>query len=696
MTFGFLAPLFLAGLAALAVPVLVHLVRREERTSVVFPSLMFLQRLPTPERRRRTIRHWWLLALRCLALTLLCLAFAKPFIRLPAAGGAGESSRDRVVLLDRSYSMAYSGRWQQALQAARDAIAELGHGERGAVILFDHETEIASDLTAEHALLNAALATARPGVGHTKLLSAVERAGNLLQESKAQRREIVLISDFQRSGFEEGKPLRLSPAVHLIPRIVAGGNAANAAIATVKVERRRRGSGDSVQLLARVLNTGALAMNALDVALYVNDRKLEQRRLSLAPGAAGEVSFNLVIDVTELSRVRVQLPDDALAADNAQHLVLSGGRTIAVLLLQDKDARTGQALYLQRALNQATLPPFRLQTRTLEELRETDIDGADVIVINDAPIPGGPMEQHLRRFLDGGGGLLIVAAERMHGTWPNGEQGLVPGGLGRSVDRSGAAPARLVGLRTTHPVLAAFNTSDGGDLAAAQVYRYRELSDVAADAILARYDDGAVALAERRIGRGRVLVFTTTLDPYWNTLPLQPGYLPLLHETLKYLGGYVPAANAFAIGDAVDLGRQARGLPGHAMAAAALARGAVSLVRTPSGRQQHLAGGAGVLRIDETGFYEAHVSGGGARSLIVAANARTDESRLEPLDTDALLAAIDRSAPSPERLAGYQAREPNRYDSAWWFLLLVCVLLLALETLVSNRLSERTSMASKA
>ncbi len=153
------------------------------------------------------------------------------------------------------------------------------------------------------------------------------------------------------------------------------------------------------------------------------------------------------------------------------------------------------------------------------------VDAADVIFINDAPIPGGRLGQGLKRFLSAGGGLLIVAADRMRGTWPSGEHGIVPGVLGRPVDRTAAMPVRLSALQTTHPALAAFNEVDGGDLASAQVYRYRELSGVAADATIARYNDGAVALAERRVGRGRVLVFTTTLDPYWNTLPMQPGYL---------------------------------------------------------------------------------------------------------------------------------------------------------------------------
>ena len=696
MSVGLLAPLFLAGLTALAIPVLVHLVRREERTSIAFPSLMFLRRLPTHERRRRTIRHWWLLSLRCLVLLLLCLAFAKPFIHPPAAIGSGKSSRDRVVLLDRSYSMTVGRHWQQARQAAQTAIDELGSGDRGALIVFDQETEIASDLTADRGSLTAALTSITPGAGHTKLLAAVERAGQLLQASQATQREIVLISDFQRSGFEQDKQVRLSPTVRVVPKLISSGNAANAAVASVNVQRRRHGSGDSIQLLVRVLNTGTADMDKLDLALYVNDRKLEQQRLSLAAGAVGEVRFNLVIDATELSRVRVELlTKDALAADNARHLVLSGAATIEVLVVQDKNARTDQGLYLQQALNQATSPTFRVHARTLEGLRETDINGADVIVINDAPFPASNMQQHLRHFLDGGGGLLIVAAERMRGAWPNGEQGLVPGSLGRSIERGGPSPARLVGLHTTHPVLAAFNTPEGGDLAAAQVYRYRELNDIAADAIIARYDDGAVALAERRVGHGRVLVLTTTLDPYWNTLPLHPGYVPLLHETLKYLGAYVPAANAFAIGDAVDLGRQAKGLPGHTTAAAALARGAISVIRTPSGREQRLAGGAGVLHLAEPGFYEVHVSGGGARSLIIAANTRTEESRLEAVDTDAFLAAIDRSAAGQEPVTVQQTQAAStRYENIWWFLLLVCIFLLALETLVSNRLSEHSKLAS--
>ena len=120
MSLTFLAPLFLVGIAAIAVPIIVHLVNRERRNAIAFPSLMFLRRVPFKSVRRQRIRHRALFALRCLALALLALAFARPFVDRDAraGGAAGAGAREVVILLDRSYSMAYGDRWSRATAAA--------------------------------------------------------------------------------------------------------------------------------------------------------------------------------------------------------------------------------------------------------------------------------------------------------------------------------------------------------------------------------------------------------------------------------------------------------------------------------------------------------------------------------------------------------------------------------------------------
>src|SRR5262245_64089554 len=120
---NFLAPAFLAGLAAIAIPVIIHMINRERKVVVEFPSLMFLHKIPYKSVRRQKIRHLLLLILRCLALALFVAAFARPwFDRSKAAPGLGSSSRELVILIDRSYSMGYGDRWTQALAKARDVI----------------------------------------------------------------------------------------------------------------------------------------------------------------------------------------------------------------------------------------------------------------------------------------------------------------------------------------------------------------------------------------------------------------------------------------------------------------------------------------------------------------------------------------------------------------------------------------------
>src|SRR5215203_1146210 len=117
---SFLTPLFLLGLGAVAVPVIIHLIQKERKNVVAFPSLMFLRRIPYQSVNRRRIRNWPLLLLRLAALTLLVLAFTRPFLRRDAlAAAAAGGAREVVILLDRSYSLGYGDRWQRAVAAAQ-------------------------------------------------------------------------------------------------------------------------------------------------------------------------------------------------------------------------------------------------------------------------------------------------------------------------------------------------------------------------------------------------------------------------------------------------------------------------------------------------------------------------------------------------------------------------------------------------
>src|ERR1043166_806410 len=124
---NFLVPAFLAGLGALSIPVLIHMINRERKAVIQFPSLMFLHKIPYRSVRRQKIRHVLLLIMRCLALAIIAAAFARPFLAKPnKAIAATAGAREVVIALDRSYSMAYGSRWKAAQDAAHKAIRGLG------------------------------------------------------------------------------------------------------------------------------------------------------------------------------------------------------------------------------------------------------------------------------------------------------------------------------------------------------------------------------------------------------------------------------------------------------------------------------------------------------------------------------------------------------------------------------------------
>ena len=151
----------------------------------------------------------------------------------------------------------------------------------------------------------------------------------------------------------------------------------------------------------------------------------------------------------------------------------------------------------------------------------------------------------LKKFLERGGGLLVVSGDRA--TWPQGEADLLPGRFGATVDRTTGRSGSLGYLDYSHPVFEVFKAPRSGDFSAAHVFRYRALQTTPADRVLARYDDGAVAAAEKKIGGGRAIVWTTTLDDSWTDIAREAG-VPAAGASARPLPGALRAADLMAHG----------------------------------------------------------------------------------------------------------------------------------------------------
>ena len=684
---AFLAPLFLLGLGALAVPVIIHMIQRERKEVIEFPSLMFVRRIPFHSFRRQRIRHWFLLLLRCAALALLIAAFARPFFRAPAIAAVTSGAREVVILVDRSYSMAYGDRWEQAQAAATEVIAGLALDDRATLVFFDSGARVGprsmTDLESMRALVDAA----ELGAGTTRYGPALKLAEGIFEDSSLPRLEAVLISDFQRSGLDSASGIRFPQGTVLTPIRVGDERQENVSVAGVLFQREYFSGRERVVVSARLANRGDQPVADLEVTLELEGRDIESLSTSLPPRGSATVDYAAVTLGDVPTTGSVSIGGDALPTDDVFHFVVAPGQVVRVLLVGHDRADPEAGLYLTRALGIGSTPSFDLTATTLADFEASDLDGQHVVILNDTPPPAGDAGAALRRFVRDGGGLLVVAGERS--AWPPDDE-LLPGTLGSPSDRAGRGGA-IGFIDYSHPAFELFGAPRSGDVTTARFFRYRPLQPHASAAVLARYDDGNPALTERRIGDGTVLLWSSTLDSFWNDLAVKPVYLPFVHRLAQHLASYTPPTPWHYAGQVLNLAEQ-RSL----LAAAGLASAELVAV-SPSGRRLPVSEGArpGFLALEEQGIYEIRdATTPGGRPLTLAVNVDLAESDLTTVDPDELAGAVTGRAGGDRATAAgpvrtFRPQDLERRQGVWWYLLVAAFLLFVSETVVSNRLSRR-------
>ncbi len=680
---SFLTPLFLAGLGAIAVPVLIHLIQRERKRVIQFPSLMFLQRIPYHSVRRRRIRHWLLLAMRVAAIVLLVLAFARPFFQQSAiAQAAAGGAREVVILLDQSASMGYGDHWKKAQDAAHKIVAGLSGDDRATLVLFGRNAEENMRATPERSKLDAAIDAAKVTSDATRYSPAIKLASSILSRSNLKRREAVLISDFQKGGWGSSEDAKFAEDMKLMTESVAEPGTGNISVPSVTFARAAFSGQERVAVTAGIANKGDAAVKDIPVVLTVEGRELETKTATVAPHASASVTF-AQFTVTEANiRGTVKAGNDPLPADNTFHFVVSPSEPLSVAIVETGD-RSGTSLYVSKALAIGTTP--EIQTEVIPASRATNaiLDKRHVIIFNDTPVPSSLGGAALSRFVERGGGILVVAGERA--SWPMDAAALLPGRLGNAVDRLSGRSATLGFLDYSHQVFEIFKAPRSGDFSSAHFFRYRTLDMIDPMArVLARFEDGGVAAAERRTGAGRVIVWTTTLDDSWTDLPVKPVYLPLVHQLVNYLARYEQTPSWMTVGQVVDLASTAAKIRTD------------RIVVTPSGqRTTQKAGSPGLLELNEQGIYEVRAAGAtSGKPQAIAVNIDAAEADLAPLDPKELVASVTGHA-NPDTLdtsepgTAVPKEDTERRQALWWYLLFAGMLLLAAETVVSNRLSRK-------
>lgn len=704
---SFLTPLFWLGMAALAVPILVHLVRRTRATRIPFPSLMFVRQVPQRTIRKRRLHNLLLLILRCLALLLLVFAFVRPYL----SGGGGRGSERNgagVILLDRSFSMRHGGRFERAREEAQRLIDQ-GGTKRWGVILFDGDYQILeqlpdpeSDQPLDREDWRGRLAAIRPGDGATDYFRALRAAEVMLRPHTGVERSIHLLSDFQRTAWKvrnNGAGLGLPAGIKLIPFNVGEREVANLAVTEVRAVGTIYQPKYTETLTARVTNFGSAPAGEVPVELRLNDQPVERRQVAIPAGGTVSVDFT-GFNLTEgLNRVGVRLAGDGFSDDNERVLTLrrlarSRGLVIESAERGGRGAERSPSFFVRNALMAGENSPFELVVRTAGAVNPAELDKYRLVILNDvtvSPVLGG----ELLRRVAAGTPLIMALGSR---TSQEGFNAAFRPTLGVTLGDQSELRGSYVTLSEAqgdHPIFASFRGQADGrqrvGLPAGRVFGYRRIevtnSPAGASnslATLARYDDGAPALLEIEAGRGRVMLLTTTLDTSWNDLPLKPSYLPLLRQMTRYL---------------VEQEQPLASTVGETLPVKTTADGILPAIDAPTGRRlpefqtetPWSGGPAPVLSLAESGFYQLRYPG---RTELVAVNTAAPESDLNGIEAAELAAAMTGQPESVTAESGSSAEttEPERPESIesrqrlWFYLLLAALLLFITEGVLAGRI----------
>lgn len=672
---SFLNPLFLIGLAAVALPVIVHLVRRTRARRVEFASLMFVRQVPQRTIRRKQLHNLLLLVLRSLAFLLLVLAFARPYFRGSAASAVA-GNRATVILLDTSFSTRYKDRFNQIKSRAKTIANEASSNEKLALVTFNQASEVQSRFTNDRAKLQALIDGAQPGLAATNYAQALQSAEELMNEAGVQERRVVLISDFQASGWNAADTtFKLNKEIKLVTIDVSDGSTANLAVTEVSAQPVIYQQKYADQLAARVQNFGDEEKGGVRVEFLLNDHTVEKREIKVPPRETALVEFSDFNLSEGANRGLITVSGDDFTADNNFYFTLRREPQGQALVIEN--AGRGESLFLKNALTTGENLPFAVTIKSAGSVNPADLASYKVVILNDAEGLSAALANALQQFVERGGGVVIAAGRHTEASALNDTlKAIAPATLGDAVQLK-SEYATLSEIKTDHPVFDVFRES--GRLAAARVFGYRRATPIEKSSVLARFEDGSPALVEASFGNGKVLLFTSTLDSSWNDLPLTPIYLPLVRQMVRYLG---------------ERDARAWHVVGQTFTAHPAKDGSLPAVDAPSGgrltERNQTAAGELIVKAREPGFYKLRYS---QAAEFAAVDLDGKESDFTKLNVEEFVAAVTGADKQGAQASAAQAKlsgeETEAQQRVWWPLLIAALALFVAEAV----LARRTKMA---
>ncbi|MGE3182415.1 MAG: BatA domain-containing protein [Phycisphaerae bacterium] len=592
LAIGWVNPFMLGGLALIAAPIIIHLIARRRFQVVEWGAMRFLIEAERENRRRARFEEWLLLLLRCLAMALLALLFARPILdpglmsRILGEGATGT----RILLLDDSASMGYTTANQTEFEEAKRSAERLiraaanQNDGRGLSIylLSSPHAPLARYPRFQPANLDDAISklqriqrTALRG-NPAQMMEAISGTDDALVATG--QNDIHVFSDFQESDWMPDANPQRSIFASLHDRVTqleesggalrlflyASGTQArpNVSIRVAETERPQVVAGFPVFVRADVNNRQVSALRETPLEVKIDG--------AVVPNVTIE---QIAAGTSELIPVEVVFPEpgehvlelicanhDQFSTDDIWRGVFTVRAAIQVLIVNGAPGDTAledEAYLFANALAPPGPLSSGIEVKIIapEELQNTPLLDFDVVMLCNLPPPEESVVRVLERYVADGGGLFVTLGdyaappETMNAALYRDGVGLLPLPMGETI----IADARSEGFEIFSAIAEAWTAFLPADadasLGLVRVRAFVSTPDMTTEhhdvtrrgptTILANYSDPqqSPAIASCTFGAGRVVEFTSSIDQDWNNWARTPdgSYVVMAIETMRYL-----------------------------------------------------------------------------------------------------------------------------------------------------------------
>lgn len=716
---SFINPLMLWGLAAVAVPIIIHLLFRRQVQRIVWAAMRFLQVSLIRHKQRLRLEELILLLLRCLLVALLALALARPTSSIVGdALAAARQPMMAVLVLDNSASMSETdgvqSRFEKAKLAAEQIVDALPPGSSAALFLASDTVEgVVAEPSQELNLLRKSIREAVLTDRASDLLPAFQRAVETLRTHSSGRKVIYCLGDRQALAWRHAADIQKLLEKHRLTirtRAIfsVGGDEENLAVTDLKLGGGLATVGQSLRCDVEVMNFGHENRVNVPVRISVDGAPPSDEAVldSVPPNTAKSVSLFVKFAEPGYHVVTARLLPDRLPADDQRTMVVSVRKQVQTLLVDGRPGRLPQdsaAFYLRAALQpvaQSAAADFFVKTTTVtaSELETVRLDDFDTVLFADVaelPESGLPALEH---YLQRGGNAVFFLGPNARPDFYNtallGKRALLPAKLGDVAGDPRPDAEKFFTLQSTkydHPVVALWNDPAAGKLDSARFFRaYKlELAPVVPGTpagrarVVLRFADNTPAVVERSWGGGHVVLFASSANTAWNDLPVRPAFVPLLFRLLGWLGQEQAHVLNVAVGEKFSY-RVRDELAGNGVtvdppAAGKAARG-LSRVEIVNGLPR-----VQFDRTDWSGAYQVRVESEPATTLAFAAQQSPAESDLVPLSAaqqQALRTVMDFTDWKPGESWRESAAAVKVGVGEWWWPLMIAVLIVAVVEMI--------------